>query len=107
MGDQECLTMTVPEAGKYFLGLSKNASYDAAKRGEIPVVKVAAARAGVFDAPQAGAGRHRTAGRGRGAMSEFTNLEDANSLKRMGLPLNMPVEHRKFARESSKHWLAL
>ena len=23
-------------------------------------------------------------------MSEFTNLEDANSLKRMGLPLNMP-----------------
>jgi hypothetical protein len=40
MGDQECLTMTVPEAGKYFLGLSKNASYDAAKRGEIPVVKV-------------------------------------------------------------------
>jgi hypothetical protein len=40
-------------------------------------------------------------------MSEFTNLEDANSLKRMGLPLNMPVEHRKLARESSKHWLAL
>jgi hypothetical protein len=32
--------MTVPEAGKYFLGLSKNASYDAAKRGDIPTIRV-------------------------------------------------------------------
>jgi hypothetical protein len=40
MGDNECLTMTVPEAGRRFLGLSKNASYDAAKRGDIPTLRV-------------------------------------------------------------------
>ena len=40
MGDQQCLTMTVPAAGKYFLGLSKNASYDAARRGDIPTIRV-------------------------------------------------------------------
>jgi hypothetical protein len=37
-------------------------------------------------------------------MIDPVNIEDANSLKRMGLPLSMPVEHRKFARENSKHW---
>jgi hypothetical protein len=34
------LTVSVPEAGKKYFGLSKNASYDAAARGEIPTVKV-------------------------------------------------------------------
>jgi hypothetical protein len=34
------LTMTVPEAGRRYFGLSRNGSYDAAKRGEIPVVKI-------------------------------------------------------------------
>jgi len=33
-------TMTVPEAGKFYFGLSRNGSYDAVKRGDIPVVKV-------------------------------------------------------------------
>jgi hypothetical protein len=33
-------TMSVPEAGKKYYGLSRNGSYDAAKRGEIPVVEV-------------------------------------------------------------------
>ena len=32
------LTTSVPEAGKV-LGLSRNAAYDAAKRGEIPTLK--------------------------------------------------------------------
>jgi hypothetical protein len=32
--------MTVPEAGRRYFGLSRNGSYDAAKRGEIPVVKI-------------------------------------------------------------------
>jgi excisionase family DNA binding protein len=31
-------TMSVPEAGKH-LGLSRNASYAAARRGEIPVLR--------------------------------------------------------------------
>jgi hypothetical protein len=34
------LTMSVPEAGRKYFGLSKNSSYDAAARGEIPTVKV-------------------------------------------------------------------
>jgi excisionase family DNA binding protein len=33
-------TTTVPEAGKKYLGLSRNASYAAAERGEIPTVRI-------------------------------------------------------------------
>jgi hypothetical protein len=38
--DGKCLTMSVPAAGKRFFGLGKNASYDAAKRGDIPTIRV-------------------------------------------------------------------
>jgi hypothetical protein len=40
-------------------------------------------------------------------MSDLVNIDDANSLKKIGMPLNVPVEHRKLARDSSKHWPAL
>jgi hypothetical protein len=40
MLDEKPLTMSVPEAGKKYLGLSRNGSYDAAGRGEIPTIKV-------------------------------------------------------------------
>jgi hypothetical protein len=40
MGDEKPWTMSVPEAGRKYLGLSVNGSYDAAKRGEIPTIKV-------------------------------------------------------------------
>jgi excisionase family DNA binding protein len=33
-------TITVPEAGKRYFNLSRNASYDAAARGEIPTIKI-------------------------------------------------------------------
>jgi hypothetical protein len=33
-------TLSVPEAGRKYYGLSRNGSYDAAKRHEIPVIKV-------------------------------------------------------------------
>jgi hypothetical protein len=33
-------TISVPEAGAHFFGLGRNASYEAVKRGEIPVVKI-------------------------------------------------------------------
>lgn len=33
-------TMTVPDAGRIYFGLGRNASYDAAKRGDIPTIKV-------------------------------------------------------------------
>jgi len=34
------LTISVPEAGKRYFGLSRNGSYDAADRGEIPTIRV-------------------------------------------------------------------
>jgi excisionase family DNA binding protein len=36
--DLECRVYTIPEAGQ-MAGLSRNKSYDAAKRGEIPTIK--------------------------------------------------------------------
>ena len=36
----EPLTISVPEAGRRYFGLSKNGSYDAAARGEIPTIKI-------------------------------------------------------------------
>ena len=33
-------TITVPDAGRIYYGLGRNASYDAAKRGDIPTVRV-------------------------------------------------------------------
>jgi hypothetical protein len=40
MSDPSPLTLTVPEAGKKFFSLSRNAAYAAAARGELPVVKI-------------------------------------------------------------------
>ena len=34
------LTISVPEAGKRFFGLSRNGSYAAASRGDIPTIKI-------------------------------------------------------------------
>jgi hypothetical protein len=34
------ITISVPEAGARYYGLSRNASYDAAARGEIPTIKI-------------------------------------------------------------------
>jgi excisionase family DNA binding protein len=34
------LTISVPEAGAHYFGLSRNGSYEAAKRGEIPIVRI-------------------------------------------------------------------
>jgi excisionase family DNA binding protein len=33
-------TLTVPEAGKEYFGLSRNASYEAAHRGDIPTIRI-------------------------------------------------------------------
>lgn len=37
--DPECLVLTVPEAGRV-LGLGRNASYEAARRGDIPTIRI-------------------------------------------------------------------
>ena len=33
-------TMTVPDAGRTYFDLGRNASYEAARRGEIPVIRI-------------------------------------------------------------------
>jgi hypothetical protein len=33
-------TMNVPDAGRIYYGLSRNGSYEAAKRGDIPTIKI-------------------------------------------------------------------
>jgi hypothetical protein len=37
-----CKTISVPSAGRLYYNLGRNDSYEAAKRGEIPVIKVGA-----------------------------------------------------------------
>jgi hypothetical protein len=38
--DTEVKTITVPEAGKRYFGFGRDASYAAAKRGDLPVIKL-------------------------------------------------------------------
>ena len=33
-------TLSVPEAGRLYLGIGRDSSYEAAKRGEIPVIRI-------------------------------------------------------------------
>jgi hypothetical protein len=33
-------TLTVPEAGRRYFGLGRNASYSAARRGDIPTIRI-------------------------------------------------------------------
>jgi hypothetical protein len=34
------LTISVPEAGEKYFGLCRNAAYEAARRGDIPTIKI-------------------------------------------------------------------
>jgi excisionase family DNA binding protein len=36
----ECKTISVPQAGRDYFGLGRGASYEAAKRGDIPTIKI-------------------------------------------------------------------
>ena len=40
MPDDTPFTMSIPAAGKRYLGLGRNASYEAAKRGDLPIVEI-------------------------------------------------------------------
>ena len=40
MDDTTPKTMSVPEAGRHYYGIGRDASYQAAKTGQIPVVKI-------------------------------------------------------------------
>ena len=39
-----CKTMSVPDAGRIYLGLGRNASYAAADRGDMPTIRVGGRR---------------------------------------------------------------
>ncbi len=38
--DQKAKTLSVPEAGREYFGLARDASYAAARRGEIPTIRI-------------------------------------------------------------------
>ena len=38
--DPEPKTLTVPEAGRRYFDLGRNASYEAARRGDIPTIRI-------------------------------------------------------------------
>ncbi len=38
--DSKPKTMSVPEAGRIYYDLSRNASYEAVRRGDIPVIRI-------------------------------------------------------------------
>lgn len=37
---EPCRTLTVPEAGRRYFDLGRNASYEAARRGDIPTIRI-------------------------------------------------------------------
>jgi len=40
MSEEAPLTLSVPEAGKRYFGLCRNAAYDAAARGDLPTIRI-------------------------------------------------------------------
>jgi hypothetical protein len=40
MTDRTPQTLSVPEAGKRYFGLSRNASYAAAQKGQLPIIRI-------------------------------------------------------------------
>jgi hypothetical protein len=40
MADETPITLSVPEAGKRYFGLSRDGSYDAAARGDLPTIRI-------------------------------------------------------------------
>ncbi len=40
MADEQRLTISVPEAGKRYFNLSRNAAYAAAERGDFPTIRI-------------------------------------------------------------------
>ena len=40
MNNQTSKTISVPEAGRVYFGLARNAAYEAAHRGDIPVIRI-------------------------------------------------------------------
>jgi hypothetical protein len=56
-------TIPIPAAGSVFYGISRNAAYDAARRGEIPTVEIGGRKLAVVSAIAAKLGLQTTIGR--------------------------------------------
>ncbi|OWK18298.1 hypothetical protein AJ88_03700 [Mesorhizobium amorphae CCBAU 01583] len=56
-------TVSVPDAGKVFYGLARNASYDAAKRGDIPTIEIGGRKLAVVATIAEKLGLRSTAGK--------------------------------------------
>lgn len=56
-------TVSIPDAGKLFYGLARNASYDAARRGDIPTVEIGGRKLAVVAPIAEKLGLRSTAGR--------------------------------------------
>jgi hypothetical protein len=38
--EPECKTLSVPDAGRRYFNLGRNAAYEAARRGDIPTIRI-------------------------------------------------------------------
>lgn len=56
-------TISIPEAGSTFYGLARNASYEAAKRGDIPTIEIGGRKLAVVAAIAAQLGLQTSIGR--------------------------------------------
>ena len=85
-----CKTMSVPDAGRLYFGLSRNSSYEAAARGEIPTIRIGrkirvpiAALERMLDA----AGTHTGPTEARGSQPAEHRTASANQPHRIAAPL--------------------
>jgi hypothetical protein len=83
-------TMPVPQAGKLYFGLGRNASYEAAKRGEIPTLRIGARLFAVVAALDGMVGGTVTKPDDRGQSAGLP----ADAPTRAPLPLTPQPEHR-------------
>jgi hypothetical protein len=66
---RDAKTLPVPEAGRLYFDLGRNASYEAAKRGDLPVIRIGSrlrVPVAALERMLADAGRKRDIGRGNG-----------------------------------------
>lgn len=94
MTEHEAKTLSVPDAGRIYFGLGRGASYEAARRGELPVIRIgrllrvpvvavermltnAAPRSITADHPVLGTASKLTVARAAGPAPQVTHAEAA------------------------------
>jgi hypothetical protein len=81
-------TLPVPVAGRMYFGLGRNASYEAARRGEIPVIRIGGRLCAVVAALErmVSAGQSTAAAEGRLGLSPSDPLPERHDKA----PINQP-----------------